>query len=160
MNHSRFFAAGAFALLLVGCTSAHDRPEDRGTRLGEGTGCVRFGDTTRFSVTVPAVDPGSCLSFTVALVDGEPRSAVAGDVEVTRGYALESGSRLDLDCERIHEGEIATSGAAVTRADGTVTVSQVRGDCWDLEAALDFEFDDGGRESVSVQLHDMTTCLP
>ena len=148
------------ALALTGCTSSHDLPPGDAEPTGEASGCVLFGDTTRFRVTVPAADPSSCLALTVSIVEDGHGGAVPGDVEVTPGYAFESASRLDLPCERVRAGETATGGAAIQRAEGAIVVSQVRGDCWDLDAELSLEIDGGSRESVNVQVRDMTTCLP
>ncbi|MEC7522643.1 MAG: hypothetical protein VYE22_22335 [Myxococcota bacterium] len=153
-------AVGAIALLLSGCAASHERnPTDAGGPVGEGAGCVSFGDTTLLTVTAPAADPASCLAISVAVVEGE-RWTVDGDVEVSPGYGLVAASRLGLACDRLREGEYATSGAAVTRAEGAITVWRVPGDRWDLEAHLALELEDGGRESLDVRVLGMSTCLP
>ena len=153
-------AVGAIALLLSGCATSHERnPTDAGGPVGEGAGCVSFGDMTLLTVTAPAADPASCLTISVAVVEGE-RWTVEGDVEITPGYALVAASRQGLACDRLREGEYATSGAAVTRAEGAIRVWRVADHRWDLEAHLALELEDGGRESLDVRVVGMSTCLP
>lgn len=160
MNSRSLSPTLSLALALAGCASSHGSLDAGASEpVADAVGCVSFGDTTRLKVTVPAANPTSCLGLAVSLVEGDRTESVAGDVEVTPGYALESVSRLDLPCSRVRAGEIATAGAAVLRAEGTVVVSQVAGASWSLDAVLAFEVDDGSRESTSVSVRELTTCL-